>query len=180
MLPLLSPGVLGRLATSASSQFVASLGTATRNLSTASSDLKEAFAAQIPVEQVMDMSCREASSGPSHIIVNGLLRDHVFPGVLLDSMITLLQARLKAIKKAHGAQKLGDVTVDMAIGGMRGITVGMTYNQYRTHGQNTAAMHVMNVNDRHSPIHRACCGTPHCWTLMRASDSVATPSPSCR
>lgn len=33
------------------------------------------------------------------------------------------QARLKAIKKAHGAQKLADVTVDMAIGGMRGIPV---------------------------------------------------------
>jgi len=32
------------------------------------------------------------------------------------------QARLKAIKKAHGAQKLGDLTVDMALGGMRGIT----------------------------------------------------------
>eukprot|EP00955_Chlamydomonas_euryale_P109031 365900-Chlamydomonas_euryale.AAC.21 len=33
------------------------------------------------------------------------------------------QAHLKAIKKAHGGQKLGDVTVDMALGGMRGITV---------------------------------------------------------
>lgn len=34
-----------------------------------------------------------------------------------------LQARLKAIKKAHGSKKLGDVTVDMALGGMRGIPV---------------------------------------------------------
>jgi len=33
------------------------------------------------------------------------------------------QARLKHLKKTIGAQKLGDVTVDMAIGGMRGITV---------------------------------------------------------
>lgn len=31
------------------------------------------------------------------------------------------QERLKAIKKTHGSKKLGDVTVDMTIGGMRGI-----------------------------------------------------------
>lgn len=37
-------------------------------------------------------------------------------------LIPAEQARFKAIKKAHGAQKLGDVTVDMALGGMRGIT----------------------------------------------------------
>jgi hypothetical protein len=36
------------------------------------------------------------------------------------------QAHLKAIKKEHGAKKLGDVTVDMAIGGMRGIPVRET------------------------------------------------------
>ncbi len=30
---------------------------------------------------------------------------------------------MKSIKKTHGSQELGKVTVDMAIGGMRGITV---------------------------------------------------------
>jgi len=35
----------------------------------------------------------------------------------------LTQARLKHLKKTIGTQKLGEVTVDMAIGGMRGITV---------------------------------------------------------
>lgn len=34
------------------------------------------------------------------------------------------QAKLKALKKAHGHKELGKVTVDMAIGGMRGIPVG--------------------------------------------------------
>jgi len=38
------------------------------------------------------------------------------------AMVPQEQAHLKAIKKAHGGQKLGDVTVDMALGGMRGIT----------------------------------------------------------
>ena len=53
MMPILSHGLLGRLAISAaSSHFAASLGTATRSLSTATSELKEAFAAQIPSEQV--------------------------------------------------------------------------------------------------------------------------------
>ncbi len=33
------------------------------------------------------------------------------------------QERLKSIKKTHGSKELGKVTVDMAIGGMRGITV---------------------------------------------------------
>lgn len=39
----------------------------------------------------------------------------------LAELIPYEQARLLAIKKKHGSQKLGDVTVDMAIGGMRGI-----------------------------------------------------------
>lgn len=43
-----------------------------------------------------------------------------------DNVVTtspILQERLKAIKKTHGGKELGKVTVDMAIGGMRGITV---------------------------------------------------------
>lgn len=34
-----------------------------------------------------------------------------------------MQDRLKAIKKQYGSRELGKVTVDMTIGGMRGITV---------------------------------------------------------
>lgn len=34
-----------------------------------------------------------------------------------------MQAKLKAIKKAHGAKELGVTTVDMCMGGMRGIPV---------------------------------------------------------
>lgn len=33
------------------------------------------------------------------------------------------QDRLRALKKLHGSKELGTVTVDMCIGGMRGITV---------------------------------------------------------
>ena len=36
------------------------------------------------------------------------------------------QARLKAIRKNHGTKELGKVTVNMAVGGMRGIT-GLLY-----------------------------------------------------
>mmetsp|Transcript_28783 Transcript_28783/g.73342 ORF Transcript_28783/g.73342 Transcript_28783/m.73342 type:complete len:470 (-) Transcript_28783:416-1825(-) len=39
----------------------------------------------------------------------------------LAEAIPAEQARLKALKKAHGAKELSKVTVDMAIGGMRGI-----------------------------------------------------------
>lgn len=39
----------------------------------------------------------------------------------LTELIPEQQERLKAIKKAHGSKPLGEVTVDMAIGGMRGI-----------------------------------------------------------
>jgi citrate synthase len=41
----------------------------------------------------------------------------------LASKIPAQQERLKALKKAHGSKPLGEVTVDMCIGGMRGITV---------------------------------------------------------
>jgi citrate synthase len=34
-----------------------------------------------------------------------------------------MQERLKALKKGHGSKSLGEVTVDMCIGGMRGIPV---------------------------------------------------------
>ena len=35
----------------------------------------------------------------------------------------VLQERLKAIRKEHGGKELGNVTVSMLIGGMRGIPV---------------------------------------------------------
>ena len=34
-----------------------------------------------------------------------------------------MQERLKAIKKSYGSKQMGGVSVDMVIGGMRGITV---------------------------------------------------------
>jgi hypothetical protein len=36
-----------------------------------------------------------------------------------------MQERLKTLKKTYGSKELGKVTVDMAIGGMRGITVSL-------------------------------------------------------
>ncbi len=36
-----------------------------------------------------------------------------------------LQERLKGLKKAHGSMEMGATTLDMVIGGMRGITVGL-------------------------------------------------------
>ena len=38
-------------------------------------------------------------------------------------MLCLVQERLKALRKEHGSKELGKVTVDMVVGGMRGITV---------------------------------------------------------
>jgi len=45
---------------------------------------------------------------------------------LLRERIPAANARLRAIKQAHGEMSLGEVTVNMAMGGMRGIT-GMLY-----------------------------------------------------
>lgn len=39
-----------------------------------------------------------------------------------------MQERLKAIKKQYGSKELGKVTVDMTIGGMRGITVNLPWH----------------------------------------------------
>ncbi|PNH02385.1 Citrate synthase, mitochondrial [Tetrabaena socialis] len=39
----------------------------------------------------------------------------------MSELIPSQQERLKALKKAHGGKVLGQVTVDMTIGGMRGI-----------------------------------------------------------
>ena len=39
-----------------------------------------------------------------------------------------MQERLKAIKKQYGSKELGKVTVDMTIGGMRGITVTLPWH----------------------------------------------------
>ncbi len=47
----------------------------------------------------------------------------------------MVQERLKAIKKQYGGKELGKVTVDMTIGGMRGITVAFSsavLNKHKT------------------------------------------------
>lgn len=44
-------------------------------------------------------------------------------GLFLIDHAMIVQENLKAIKKEHGSKVLGSVTVDMAIGGMRGIPV---------------------------------------------------------
>lgn len=41
--------------------------------------------------------------------------------------VSQLQERLKAIKKNHGEKELGKVTVNMLIGGMRGIPVRLSW-----------------------------------------------------
>lgn len=45
----------------------------------------------------------------------------------------LFQERLKSIKKTHGGKEVGKVTVDMVIGGMRGITVSPAHIDFRLH-----------------------------------------------
>ena len=47
----------------------------------------------------------------------------VTPLLGLPYMFTPWQERLKGLKKAHGSMELGKTTLDMVIGGMRGITV---------------------------------------------------------
>ena len=53
MIPLLSHGMLGRLGSSTQNGLAGFLSTAARNLTTYPSDLKSAFAEQIPVQQVI-------------------------------------------------------------------------------------------------------------------------------
>jgi len=60
------------------------------------------------------------------------------------------QERLKAIKKAHGDKVIGDVTVGMCIGGMRGITV--------SHRERGARGSVWDVVRRVHVHHREVCG----------------------
>ena len=55
--------------------------------------------------------CGQATAGPTGVYHRGITRK-------LD-----VQERLKALRKTHGSKELGKVTVDMTIGGMRGITV---------------------------------------------------------
>lgn len=59
----------------------------------------------------------------------GVPEQMVLPSELKEALTKKVpqeQARLKAIKSAHGSKTLGEVTVDMCIGGMRGIP-GLLY-----------------------------------------------------
>jgi hypothetical protein len=60
----------------------------------------------------------------------------------LASKIPAQQERLKALKKAYGSKALGEVTVDMCIGGMRGIPVSLrtgTWGPVYVYAQQAAA-----------------------------------------
>jgi hypothetical protein len=47
------------------------------------------------------------------------------PSNSCETLFHSCQAKLKAVKKEHGSKVLGNVSVDMAIGGMRGIPVSV-------------------------------------------------------
>lgn len=77
---------------------------------TTNTDLKAVLAEKIPAEQVLTRS-------PLCLVAVLSLRSFA------DTSLAAFQERLKALKKTHGAKSLGEVTVDMCIGGMRGIPV---------------------------------------------------------
>ena len=70
------------------------------------------------------------------------------------------QARLKALKVAHGAKPLGTTNVDQLLGGMR--------------GARAASEAMISSNRRARQASPAFCGTPPCWTRRRAFASEAS------
>ena len=89
----------------------------------------------------------------------------------------MFQERLKALKKGYGKKELGTVTLDMAIGGMRGIPV-------RTEHFLAPVLMISPTTASNSygdcTIHRECFGRHHCWTLRRVFALEASASLSCR
>lgn len=133
----LSSEDLAGLASAAVKQCVGGPATAARALSSAadSLDIKAVLEQKIPVEQVCGgvrgrRRGKETERGAGH---NFFFRRGRRVGLSCcvrsppaHSLFTLsphTQERLKAIKKEHGGKEVGAVTVDMVIGGMRGITV---------------------------------------------------------
>ena len=86
----------------------------------------------------------------------------------LAAAIPAQQERLKKIKQAHGDKSLGEVTVNMAMGGMRGIT-GMVWEtslldaeegiRFRGHTIPTCRNGSLPPSKAASPSPRACCGS---------------------
>lgn len=137
------------LASLTSSTLIEGIETATRALSTAP-DLKSVLKEKIPAQQVCLTSVTMATRAAGQqkrilgsmslvdlcVLMAGGTRAATYPIIMhcdhqhlelctlsLYGGHYLPQERLKALKKAHGGKELGKVTVDMAIGGMRGITV---------------------------------------------------------
>lgn len=86
------------------------------------SELKAALAAQIPSQQVGGLHCTAACAPPPWMsppagvpAASAEVHNHTF--------LCVLQERLKALKKNYGGVSLGEVTVEMCIGGMRGVPV---------------------------------------------------------
>lgn len=110
--------------------------TATRpaDEATATTELKEALKAKIPAEQVR--AERASAAHWQHTGQNPVLLSLLScpppppstsppppPALPIQSNPIIQQERLKALKKSIGAKEIGKVTVDMCLGGMRGIPV---------------------------------------------------------
>ncbi len=82
---------------------------------TTNTDLKAVLAEKIPAEQVLTRSPVHPAAADGSCL-------------LAEILLAAMQERLKALKKTHGSKSLGDVTVDMCIGGMRGIPVSSWFD----------------------------------------------------
>ena len=65
-----------------------------------------------------------------------------------------MQERLKALKKAHGSKSLGETTVDMCIGGMRGIPVSAALGLGRRRGRKSVQSGLVAVTQRFQADHK--------------------------
>jgi hypothetical protein len=130
----------------------AAVCTAIRNLTTGT-DLLAVLKEKIPVEQV----------GASYVVST------MCPVPATYRLQHVLQARLKSLKKEHGSKVLGETTVDMAIGGMRGIPV-----------RDLASCGASRASTSSVFQCRVSYGRHHCSMLMRAFASEATAFPTSR
>lgn len=101
---------------------------ASRAFSSGGDQLKAVLAEKIPQEQVFSLLAPCLLHARSGIAGNTAIlpaKKGVNPPTCLPHACPCLaaQERLKALKKTYGSKDFGKVTVDMVIGGMRGITV---------------------------------------------------------
>lgn len=126
------------------------------------------------------------------------------PPLRINPCPTTTQERIKAMKKSIGAKEIGKVTVDMCLGGMRGVPVrrrpsasasggssrllasrarfALSLSRARGLKQNNLLLPPFSdtTNTKQNNPHRASSGRRRCSTRRKGSASAASPSRSSR